>query len=227
MNRREFLRLSALGAAGVLGGSFFTETGTAAAQKTAKAKVGIIYAMESEVANLKNTMRLKRQVKKTGMTFHEGTIGNTDTVIVQCGMGKVNAGICAQILIDEFAVTHVINTGVAGSLNPKLNIGDIVVAVDAVQHDFDVTAIGFQKGEIPLQARSPLRRIRSCVKERSGQYRRHCRELPPWKEESAPVTSLLPPIWKRTGLLQSLQEIARRWKAAPLPRCAASMKSPS
>lgn len=149
MNRREFLRLSALGAAGVLGGSFFMETGTAAAQKTAKAKVGIIGAMESEVANLKNAMRLKRQVKKAGMTFHEGTIGNTDTVIVQCGMGKVNAGICAQILIDEFAVTHVINTGVAGSLNPKLNIGDIVVAVDAVQHDFDVTTIGFQKGEIP------------------------------------------------------------------------------
>ena len=72
-----------------------------------------------------------------------------DAVIVQSGMGKVNAGICAQILIDEFAVTHIINTGVAGSLNPRLNIGDIVVAVDAVQHDFDVTAIGFPKGEIP------------------------------------------------------------------------------
>ncbi|WP_462332688.1 5'-methylthioadenosine/adenosylhomocysteine nucleosidase [Schwartzia sp. (in: firmicutes)] len=152
MNRREFLRLSALGMASVWSSSFFT--GMAAAQEKNKAKVGVIGAMELEVANLKKTMRLERQVKKAGMTFHEGMIGNTDAVIVQCGMGKVNAGICAQVLIDEYAVTHIINTGVAGSLNPKLNIGDIVVAVDAVQHDFDVTAIGFQKGEIPYTGKS-------------------------------------------------------------------------
>ena len=149
MNRREFLRLSALGMAGVLGSSFFMGTGMAAAQDTTKAKVGVIGAMESEVANLKKAMRLKRRVEKAGMSFHEGRIGAMDAVIVQSGMGKVNAGICAQILIDEFAVTHIINTGVAGSLNPRLDIGDIVVAVDAVQHDFDVTAIGFPKGEIP------------------------------------------------------------------------------
>ena len=149
MNRREFLRLSALGMAGIFSSSFFVGTGMATAQETRKAKVGIIGAMESEVANLKKAMRLKRRVEKAGMSFHEGRIGNMDAVIVQSGMGKVNAGICAQILIDEFAVTHIINTGVAGSLNPQLNIGDIVVAVDAVQHDFDVTAIGFPKGEIP------------------------------------------------------------------------------
>ena len=149
MNRREFLRLSALGMAGLWGCSFFVGTGMAAAQDTTKAKVGVIGAVESEVANLKKALRHKRRVEKAGMAFHEGRIGNMDAVIVQSGMGKVNAGICAQILIDEFAVTHIINTGVAGSLNPRLDIGDIVVAVDAVQHDFDVTAIGFPKGEIP------------------------------------------------------------------------------
>lgn len=149
MNRREFLRVSALGMAGILGSSFFMGTEIAAAQETKKAKVGVIGAMESEVANLKKAMRLTRRVEKAGMAFHEGRIGTMDAVIVQCGMGKVNAGICAQILIDEFAVTHIINTGVAGSLNSQLNIGDIVVAVDAVQHDFDVTVIGFPKGEIP------------------------------------------------------------------------------
>ena len=139
MNRREFLRLSALGMVGLWGSSFFVGTGMAAAQDTTKAKVGVIGAMESEVANLKKAMRLKRRVEKAGMSFHEGMIGAMDAVIVQSGMGKVNAGICAQILIDEFAVTHIINTGVAGSLNPRLDIG----------HDFDVTAIGFPKGEIP------------------------------------------------------------------------------
>ncbi len=154
MNRREFLRLSALGMASVWGSSFFKEMGRATAQETAKAKVGVIGAMESEVANLKKAMRLTRRVEKAGMAFNEGCIGNMDAVIVQCGMGKVNAGICAQILIDEFAVTHIINTGVAGSLNPQLNIGDIVVAMDAVQHDFDVTAIGFPKGEIPYTGKA-------------------------------------------------------------------------
>ncbi len=147
MNRRDFLRLSALGMASLWGSSLFM--GMATAQEKINTKVGVIGAMESEVANLKKAMRLTRRTEKAGMAFHEGRIGNMDAVIVQCGMGKVNAGICAQILIDEFAVTHIINTGMAGSLNPKLNIGDIVVAVDAVQHDFDVTAIGFKKGEIP------------------------------------------------------------------------------
>lgn len=76
-------------------------------------------------------------------------LGKMDVVVVQCGMGKVHAGICAQILVDDFDVTHIINTGVAGSLSNKLDIGDIVISTDAVQHDFTVEAIGFKKGEIP------------------------------------------------------------------------------
>jgi len=72
-----------------------------------------------------------------------------NVVIVKCGMGKVNAGICAQTLISEFGCTAVINTGVAGSLDERLDIGDMVVSVDAVQHDFDVTYLGFERGEIP------------------------------------------------------------------------------
>lgn len=113
-------------------------------------KIGIIGAMKSEVALLKEEMKIERQKAKAGMEFFAGRLGNSDVVVVQSGIGKVNAAICAQILIDDFKVTHIINTGVAGSLNKDLDIGDIVVSVDAVQHDFTVEAIGFKKGEIPF-----------------------------------------------------------------------------
>ncbi len=113
-------------------------------------KIGIIGAMKSEVALFKEKMKIERKELKASMEFFAGHLGNYDVVIVQSGIGKVNAAICAQILIDDFQVTHIINTGVAGSLNNNLDIGDIVVSVDAVQHDFTVEAIGFKKGEIPF-----------------------------------------------------------------------------
>lgn len=112
-------------------------------------KTGIIGAMEIEVATLKNLMKIDRVVEKAGMNFCEGTLEGKPVVIVQCGVGKVNAGMCVQILADLFDVTHVINTGVAGSLNADLDIGDILVSVEAVQHDMDVTALGYQPGQIP------------------------------------------------------------------------------
>jgi adenosylhomocysteine nucleosidase len=112
-------------------------------------KIGIIGAMESEVDFLKETMHVTHRETKAGMEFCEGNFGTMKAVVVQSGMGKVHAAICAQILVDDFAVTHIINTGVAGSLNEKLDIGAILVSVDAVQHDFTVEAIGFKKGEIP------------------------------------------------------------------------------
>lgn len=112
-------------------------------------KVGIIGAMDVEVNLLKESMHITRETTIAGMIFCEGKLGSTDAVTAKCGMGKVNSGICAQILIDIFGVTHIISTGVAGALNESLNIGDIVVSSDAVQHDFDVTHIGFMAGEIP------------------------------------------------------------------------------
>lgn len=101
-------------------------------------KIGIIGAMELEVAELKSKMTLKNVVDKAGMKFHEGVLNGKDVVIVQCGIGKVNAGICVQLLADLFAVDAVINTGVAGSLRAEINIGDIVVSTDACEHDMDV-----------------------------------------------------------------------------------------
>ncbi|MBQ1896479.1 MAG: 5'-methylthioadenosine/adenosylhomocysteine nucleosidase [Lachnospiraceae bacterium] len=113
------------------------------------AKVGIIGAMELEVSSLKGQLSGCRISKKAGMEFCEGKIGGVDVVVVRCGIGKVNAALCVQILCDDHHVTHVINTGVAGSLNNDLNIGDILISKDAVHHDVDVTVFSYRKGEVP------------------------------------------------------------------------------
>lgn len=112
-------------------------------------KIGIIGAMELEVTALKAEMSVSRVVTKANMDFYEGSLNGADVVIVQCGIGKVNAALCTQILADLFEVTHIINTGVAGSLNPKLDIGDIVISRDALHHDMDVTIFGYRPGEVP------------------------------------------------------------------------------
>lgn len=112
-------------------------------------KIGIIGAMELEVEALKAKMKVSRKEEKASMEFWEGTLNDTDVVIVQSGIGKVNAAICTQILCDLFDVTHIINTGVAGSLKNEINIGDIVVSTDALHHDVDVRVFGYPLGEVP------------------------------------------------------------------------------
>lgn len=112
-------------------------------------KIGIIGAMELEVETLKQQMDIKNVVKKASMEFYEGTLNETEVVIVRSGVGKVNAGMCVQILADLFQVSHIINTGVAGSLDATINIGDIVVSKDALYHDMDATIFGYQPGEVP------------------------------------------------------------------------------
>ena len=112
-------------------------------------RIGIIGAMDLEVEHLKGEMQISRIVDKAGMEFYTGTLKGVDVVIVRSGIGKVNAGLCAQILADVFQVTHIINTGVAGSLNAKLDIGDILISKDALYHDMDVRIFGYQWGEVP------------------------------------------------------------------------------
>ena len=113
-------------------------------------ETGVIGAMASEVDAIKREMNNPQVTTIAGMDFTEGTIAGAPVVVVQCGIGKVNAGICAQLLIAHFGVNRVINTGVAGSLTPELTINDFVVSVDAVQHDYDISALGYHKGEIPF-----------------------------------------------------------------------------
>ena len=111
--------------------------------------IGIIGAMEVEVAILKEKMEDVRIIKKASMDFYEGILAGKKVVVVRSGIGKVNAGICAQILADVFSVDAIINTGIAGSLNKNIDIGDIVLSTDVVQHDMDATGFGYRKGQIP------------------------------------------------------------------------------
>ena len=111
--------------------------------------IGIIGAMEVEVAILKEKMEDVRIIKKASMDFYEGILAGKKVVVVRSGIGKVNAGICAQILADVFSVDAIINTGIAGSLNKNINIGDIVLSTDVVQHVMDATGFGYRKGQIP------------------------------------------------------------------------------
>lgn len=112
-------------------------------------KIGIIGAMELEVQTLKSVLKDAQITKRAGMEFHEGMLEGASVVVVQCGVGKVNSAMCVQILADLFQVTHIVNTGVAGSLNAALDIGDILVSKDALQHDMDVSPLGYERGQIP------------------------------------------------------------------------------
>ena len=112
-------------------------------------KIGIIGAMDVEVELLRSQLANAKVRQVAGMELVEGTLGGTDVVVVRCGIGKVNAGICVQALADLCHVTHVINTGVAGSLDARLDIGDLVVSRDCVEHDFSVGPLGYAPGLIP------------------------------------------------------------------------------
>ena len=111
--------------------------------------IGIIGAMESEVAELKNLMSETDIREKAGMKFYRGVLEGKPAVVVQSGVGKVNAAMCTQILVDDFHVDYIINTGIAGSLQNKIDIGDIVLSSEAVQHDMDATVWGYKPGQVP------------------------------------------------------------------------------
>lgn len=114
-------------------------------------KLGIIGAMSIEVEMLKNNMTELCVVERVGMTFYSGLLEGTPAVVVVCGVGKVNAALCVQVLCDCFDVTHIVNTGVAGSLDAELDIGDLVISTEAIYHDFDCHAINpnYVVGQVP------------------------------------------------------------------------------
>ncbi len=111
--------------------------------------IGIIGAMEEEVAALKEVMSDVEVTEHASMTFCKGKLCGKDVVVVRSGIGKVNAAACAQILVNKFAVDALINTGIAGSLDAKIDIGDMVISSDAVHHDMDATLFGDPIGQIP------------------------------------------------------------------------------
>lgn len=112
-------------------------------------KLGIIGAMDIEVAILKEQLTDPKVTHKAGSDFCEGTLRGLPVVIVRCGVGKVNAALCVQILVDLFSVTHIVNTGIAGSMDNDLDIGDLVVATEAMYHDMSVAVFGYPRGQVP------------------------------------------------------------------------------
>ena len=112
-------------------------------------KLGIIGAMACEVEALKGKMENVTVGNHAGSEYFEGTLEGLPAVVVQCGVGTVNAAMCAQVLCSVYGVTHLVNTGIAGSLCAELDIGDLVVSRDAMYHDVDVTVFGYPQGQVP------------------------------------------------------------------------------
>ena len=111
--------------------------------------IGIMGAMDEEVEILKSLLDIKETVTQAGMTFYKGILHNKEVVLARSGIGKVNAAVCAQLMITLFKIDHLINSGVAGTLHADINQGDIVISTDAVQHDVDTTVFGDPLGAIP------------------------------------------------------------------------------
>ncbi len=111
--------------------------------------LGIIGAMDEEVARLKEIMKDETVLSVAGMDFYQGKIAGKDCVVVRSGIGKVNAAMCSQVLADKFGVSAIINTGIAGSLDAEIDIADVVLSTDAVQHDMDATGFSYPLGQIP------------------------------------------------------------------------------
>lgn len=109
-------------------------------------KIGIIGAMDSEVAYLVDQIKNLVVTELYGYVFYSGTLSGRQVTVVKCGIGKVNAARGTQLLIDRFGPGAVLNTGIAGALDPALRIGDAVIATGLIQHDFDVTAFGHARG---------------------------------------------------------------------------------
>lgn len=105
--------------------------------------------MEEEVAALKEKMTVEETRDVSGMTFVKGTLCGKEAVVVRSGIGKVNAALCAQTLATVFGVDVLINTGVAGSLDAGIDIGDIVISTDALYHDMDASKLGDPVGQVP------------------------------------------------------------------------------
>ena len=109
----------------------------------------IFNLMDEEVEQIVAVMDIKKEETKACMTFKAGILAGKDVVIVRSGIGKVNAAVCTQILVDDFGVDYVINTGIAGSLKAEIDIADIVISSDVLHHDMDATGFGYPLGQIP------------------------------------------------------------------------------
>lgn len=133
-------------------------------EKGEKKMIGIIGAMNEEIIQLKEIMEMEDIIKIGGFEFYKGRILNKEVVLVECGIGKVNSAICSTLLIQELKVDKILFTGVAGGINPNIEIGDIVISTDLMEYDFDCTAFGYENGVIPRMENSKFKADETLVK---------------------------------------------------------------
>ena len=110
-------------------------------------KIGILGAMDEEVALLKTSLDNLKETQWKHLTFYEGSLSGMDVVLVKCGIGKVAAAIATAVLIEQYAPDAVVNTGSAGGFDKNLNIGDLVIASHVIHHDADLTHFGYKLGQ--------------------------------------------------------------------------------
>ena len=139
--------------------------------------IGIIGAMEQEVSQVVAAMTDAKTVEIAGMIFNSGKFCGKDVIVVKSGIGKVNAAICTQILATYFKVDAVINTGIAGSLKAEINIGDVVLSTDALQHDMDATNFGYEPGVIPGMKVSTFKASEELIEKAEKACKREVPEL--------------------------------------------------
>ncbi|OZM56070.1 5'-methylthioadenosine/S-adenosylhomocysteine nucleosidase [Lottiidibacillus patelloidae] len=113
-------------------------------------KIAVIGAMEEEIKLMREQLDITNERQLAKITFYEGSYADHEVILCKSGVGKVNAAITTQLLIDHYNVEAIIFTGVAGALSPNLNIGDIVISTSSMYHDIDASALGFAKGTIPM-----------------------------------------------------------------------------
>jgi adenosylhomocysteine nucleosidase len=112
-------------------------------------RIAIIGAMEEEVTLLRNKIENGEQQTVAGFEFITGTLEGTEVVLLRSGIGKVNAAMSTTVLLERFSPDYIINTGSAGGLNPELSVGDVVISSEVRHHDVDVTAFGYEYGQVP------------------------------------------------------------------------------
>ena len=117
-------------------------------------RIGIIGAMSEEVQGFKKLIDNLEEEKIGVLVFYTGTMHGQDVVLLEAGIGKVNAAVGATLMIEAFCVEKIIFTGVAGAINEELDMGDVVISRDLIQHDFDTTAFGYKLGVIPRMENS-------------------------------------------------------------------------
>lgn len=149
--------------------------------------IGIICAMQIEADGILALAQNTREETINDLRFISGTLNGKEIVTVVCGVGKVNAAMCAVTLINRYAPKLVINSGVAGALSPLVSIGDLVIATKTVEHDMNTTALGDKQGEISFPDGKVTYFV--CDKNASSLLAECARELPETKTAQGIIAS--------------------------------------